>query len=86
MRGHILKEGSYETLRLAGPAACTKRRDDSPSTRTTPRRSYALDAFSGEGTLLYPDPLLSADEERLFREISPGVRIQTLSNWLEGRR
>ena len=33
-----------------------------------------------------PDPLLSADEERLFREISPGVRVQTLSNWLEDRR
>lgn len=37
-------------------------------------------------TIVYPDPLLSADEERLFREISPGVRIQTLSNWLEDRR
>lgn len=37
-------------------------------------------------TIVYPDPLLSADEERLFMEISPRVRMQTLSNWLEDRR
>ena len=37
-------------------------------------------------TIVYPEPLLSADEERLFREISPGVRVQTLTDWLEERR
>ena len=36
--------------------------------------------------IVYPDPLLSADEERLFGEIAPEVRVQTLTNWLEGRR
>ena len=36
--------------------------------------------------IVYPEPLLSADEERLFREISPGVRVQTLTDWLEERR
>ncbi len=33
--------------------------------------------------IVYPEPLLSADEERLFREIAPGVRVQTLTDWLE---
>ena len=37
-------------------------------------------------TIVYPEPLLSADEERLFGEISPGVRVQTLMDWLEERR
>ena len=37
-------------------------------------------------TIVYPEPLLAADEERLFREISPGVRVQTLTDWLEERR
>ncbi len=35
--------------------------------------------------IVYPEPLLSADEERLFRKIAPGVRVQTLTNWLEER-
>ena len=34
-------------------------------------------------TIVYPEPLLSADEERLFRAISPEVRMQTLTDWLE---
>ena len=37
-------------------------------------------------TIVYPEPLLSADEERLFREIAPEVRVQTLTEWLEERR
>ena len=37
-------------------------------------------------TIVYPEPLLSADEERLFRKISSGVRLQTLTDWLEERR
>ena len=37
-------------------------------------------------TIVYPEPMLSADEERLFREISPGVRMRTLTDWLEGHR
>ena len=36
--------------------------------------------------IVYPEPLLSADEERLFREIAPWVRVQTLADWLEGRQ
>ena len=43
----------------------------------------------GEGSapaIVYPEPLLSADEERLFREIAPRVRVQTLADWLEERR
>ena len=37
-------------------------------------------------TIVYPEPMLSADEERLFRAISPGIRMQTLSDWLEEHR
>ena len=37
-------------------------------------------------TIVYPEPLLSADDERLFREIAPGVRVQTLTAWLEERQ
>ena len=35
--------------------------------------------------IVYPDPLLSTDEERLFKTVSPGVRVQTLTDWLEER-
>ncbi len=34
-------------------------------------------------TIVYPEPLLSADEERLFREVAPGIRLRTLTDWLE---
>lgn len=33
--------------------------------------------------IVYPEPLLSADEERLFSEIAPDIRVQTLTEWLE---
>ena len=47
----------------------------------------ALPPGSGDSTptIVYPEPLLSADEERLFKAISPGVRMQTLTDWLEER-
>ena len=37
-------------------------------------------------TIVHPEPLLSADEERLFRKVAPGVRVRTLTDWLEERR
>ena len=45
----------------------------------------ALPPRDGESapTIVYPEPLLSADEERLFREVAPGVRVRTLTDWLE---
>ncbi len=48
----------------------------------------ALSCHDGKAApaIVYPEPLLSADDERLFREIAPGVRIQTLTDWLEERR
>ena len=47
----------------------------------------ALPPHHGESvpTIVHPEPLLSADEERLFGEIAPGVRVQTLTDWLEER-
>ncbi len=47
----------------------------------------ALPSCDGESTptIVYPEPLLSADEERLFREIAPDVRVRTLADWLEKR-
>lgn len=35
--------------------------------------------------VVYPEPLLSADEQRLFRKIAPGVELRTLTEWLEER-
>ena len=48
----------------------------------------ALPPHDGESapTIVYPEPLLSADDERLFREVAPGVRVRTLTDWLEERR
>ena len=37
-------------------------------------------------TIVYPEPMLSADEERLFLEVAPGIRVQTFTDWLEERR
>lgn len=37
------------------------------------------------GTIVYPEPQLSADEERLFSAIAPMVRLRTLRQWLEER-
>ncbi len=36
-------------------------------------------------TIVYPEPLLGADEERLFKKVAPSVRLQTLTDWLEER-
>jgi len=36
-------------------------------------------------TIVYPEPLMSADEARLFSEVAPGVCVQTLPDWLEER-
>ena len=35
--------------------------------------------------IVYPDPLLSAEEGHLFSKIAPNVRVQTLTEWLEER-
>lgn len=35
-------------------------------------------------TLVYPDPPLSAEEERLFDEIAPGVQLRSMTEWLAG--
>ncbi len=35
--------------------------------------------------IVYPEPLLGADEETLFRDIAPEVRVRTLTDWLEER-
>ena len=34
-------------------------------------------------TIVYPEPLVSADEQRLFADVAPDVRVQTLAEWLE---
>ena len=47
--------------------------------------ALASGAEKATSVIVYPEPLLSSDEERLFREIAPGVRVQTLTDWLEER-
>ena len=37
----------------------------------------------GRSTIVYPDPLLSADDVRLFSIIAPNVRTRTLTDWLK---
>ena len=35
----------------------------------------------GETVIVYPDPALPAEEEALFQDIAPGVRLKCLSQW-----
>lgn len=37
-----------------------------------------------EPLIVYPDPPLSAEEERLFAEIAPRVQLRSLTEWLAG--
>lgn len=37
-----------------------------------------------EPMIVYPDPPLSAEEERLFAEIAPRVQLRSLTEWLAG--
>jgi len=39
-----------------------------------------------DAAIVYPGPPLGSDEQRLFSEIAPGVRVMTLTKWLEERR
>jgi hypothetical protein len=36
----------------------------------------------GEGTLVYPDPPIGAEEQRLFEEIAPTIRLRSMTEWL----
>jgi len=33
-------------------------------------------------TIVYPDPPLSSEEERLFEEVKPGIRLRSFTEWL----
>ena len=37
---------------------------------------------SSEATLVYPDPPIGAEEQRLFEEIAPTVRLRSMTEWL----
>lgn len=37
-----------------------------------------------EPVIVYPDPPLSAEEERLFAEVAPRIRLRSLTEWLAG--
>lgn len=41
-------------------------------------------AEAPEPTIIYPDPPLSAEEERLFEEIAPQVQLRSFTEWLAG--
>ncbi|MFZ4257883.1 toll/interleukin-1 receptor domain-containing protein [Raoultella terrigena] len=36
----------------------------------------------GQPTIVYPDPPLSSEEERLFEEVKPGIRLRSFTEWL----
>ena len=66
---------------------------DSPMVLFTPRppELIALAAMPScaedkVSTIVYPEPPLVAEEEQLFREIAPKIRMQTLTDWLEQNR
>ena len=42
----------------------------------------ADDAGDGERSIVYPGPPLGFEEIRLFADVAPGVRLNTLSDWL----
>ena len=65
---------------------------DSPSVLFTARppelislAAFPLESDESNRVIVYPEPLMGADEERLFMEVAPSVRIQTLAKWLEER-
>lgn len=37
---------------------------------------------SAEATLVYPDPPIGAEEQRLFEEVAPTVRLRSMTEWL----
>lgn len=54
--------------------------------RTPELISLAGLSFSGNGQplIIYPDPPLSAEEERLFEEIKPEIRFRSFTEWMAG--
>ena len=42
------------------------------------------DAGDDERSIVYPGPPLGFEEMRIFADIAPGVRLDTLSDWLIG--
>ncbi|HEY2453769.1 MAG TPA: toll/interleukin-1 receptor domain-containing protein [Scandinavium sp.] len=54
--------------------------------RTPELISLAGLSFSGSGQplIIYPDPPLSAEEERLFEEIKPEIRFRSFTEWMAG--
>ncbi len=88
--GCLLDEvfGSWLWLCRIGPYIT-----NSPGVLFTPRppELIALAAVPSCGEdavpeIVYPEPLIAADEERLFTEIAPQVGVLTLTDWLEERR
>jgi hypothetical protein len=37
-----------------------------------------------EPVIVYPDPPLSGEEERLFEEVAPRVHLWSMTEWLAG--
>lgn len=54
--------------------------------RTPELISLAGLSFSGNGQplIIYPDPPLSAEEERLFEEIKPEIKFRSFTEWMAG--
>ena len=63
---------------------------DSPSVLFTARppelislAAFPLGSDESNKVIVYPEPLIGTDEEQLFMEVAPSVRVQTLTEWLE---
>jgi hypothetical protein len=46
----------------------------------------AIGADVAQHVIVYPDPPLSAEEERLFEDVAPRVRLRSLTEWLAGAK
>jgi hypothetical protein len=42
----------------------------------------SLSDLKGKHTLVYPDPPLGAEEQRLFEQIAPRFLLRSLTEWL----
>jgi hypothetical protein len=41
-----------------------------------------LPEMAGKTTLVYPDPPIGAEEQRLFELVAPKVRLRSITEWL----
>ena len=49
-----------------------------------PRLAGLVDHADSGATLVYPEPPIGAEEQRLFEIVAPKVRLRSMTEWLAG--